>query len=455
MPEDFHRTFALILCRTAFHNCDDTSRRKEFLVSVGVVRKLAWQAAIPFAMAADEFRDDTDDSPTMLLVRLHRHLWLFPDLYFDRYHQHFTVMHNSGMPFNVGHPQRFVGAQLHNAFPAGDKPSPKVKLPPVFLDHPTKFPFDSCVREYRDWTTDCEERSSPDEHFVWLSNEFTPFQTDQGTAYVPPDFTLGLSDIGDWLKQTGEVPWVLDPAKHPRPAIQSHHKSAGPSSGDEVQKRRKKKKHRRPKRQELKVTTRGKGDNIPVWTHTGLNSSSSSESQTEGDSGIGSSDQKPPGGAGSITRCDHTPRYSPETIRKLDGGDLEDARLSDHVENNDRDQEMVSRDEGAKEVMGTNPVWPTGPTATVTGPDVNLVVAPEAPEGLEDPLLADPADAGDEKACPDAFQLIMQGFHAATRTLSDHYQLACKEVQSIVWKSMKKSTAMDRTFVWGASAAIC
>ena len=51
---------------------------------------------------------------------------------------------------------------------------------------------------------------------------------------------------------------------------------------------------------------------------------------------------------------------------------------------------MVSGDEGAKEVMGTNPVWPTGPAATVTGPAVNLVVAPEAPEGLEAPLLADP-----------------------------------------------------------------
>ena len=173
------------------------------------------------------------------------------DLYFDRYHQHFMVMHDSGMPFNVGHPQRFVGALLHNAFPAGDNPSPKAKLPLAFLDHPTKFPIDSCIQEYRDWTTDCEDWSSPDEHFVWLSNEFTPFQTNPGTPYVPPDFTLGLPAVGDWLKWTGEVPWVLDPAKHPRPAVQSHHKSASPSSGDKRWKRRKKKKHCWPKKQEL------------------------------------------------------------------------------------------------------------------------------------------------------------------------------------------------------------
>ena len=113
---------------------------------------------------------------------------------------------------------------------------------------------------------------------------------------------------------------------------------------------------------------------------------------------------------------------------------------------------MVSGDEGVEEVTGANPVWPTGPAAAVTGLDVNLAVALEAPEGSEVPLLADPADTDDEKACQDTFQLIMQGFHAATCTLSDSYQQACKEVQSIVQKSMKKSTAMDHMFVWGASA---
>ena len=90
---------------------------------------------------------------------------------------------------------------------------------------------------------------------------------------------------------------------------------------------------------------------------------------------------------------------------------------------------MVSGDDGAEEATGTNPVWPTRPAATVMGLAVNLTVAleaPEGPEGLGAPLLADPADTDDEKACWDAFQLIMQGFHTATHTLSDKYQEACK-----------------------------
>ena len=156
-PDDFHRTFALVLCRTIFHDCEDASQRAEYVVSVVVVRKSARFAAIPFASAADEFHQDSNDSPTLILVWLHWCLRLFLDVYFDQYNQHFTVMHDSGKPFNVGHPQRFVGALLHNAFPVEDKPSPKAKLPPAFLDHPTKFPIDSCIRDYQDWTTGCDD----------------------------------------------------------------------------------------------------------------------------------------------------------------------------------------------------------------------------------------------------------------------------------------------------------
>ena len=48
----------------------------------------------------------------------------------------------------------------------------------------------------------------------------------------------------------------------------------------------------------------------------------------------------------------------------------------------------------------------------------------------------------------------MQGFYTATRTLLDSYQDACQEVQTIVQRASQRSTAIDHTFVWGASAAI-
>ena len=58
-------------------------------------------------------------------------------------------------------------------------------------------------------------------------------------------------------------------------------------------KKKKKKKHHRYKKlekPELKVTNRGEGADTPVWTHAGSakDSSSSSDSQSNGDSGLGS-----------------------------------------------------------------------------------------------------------------------------------------------------------------------
>ena len=165
------------------------------------------------------------------------------------------------------------------------------------------------------------------------------------------------------------------------------------------------------------------------------------------DSGFGSY-WKQRDNARSTTRHYHTPWYSLDAIKRLEGGGLEDAPLSDCGGNSDEDQEMASADDGAEEATGTNPIRPSRQESAVTGPAVNLAGVPEAP------LMANLADTDDEKAHRDAFHLIMQGFHTMTRTLSDEYQQACMEVQSIVQKSLRKSTAIDRTFVWGASATI-
>ena len=108
---------------------------------------------------------------------------------------------------------------------------------------------------------------------------------------------------------------------------------------------------------------------------------------------------------------------------------------------------MVSGDDRGEEVAGTNPTQPT--MGTVVGLDAALIVAPEATDPPEIPLLGNPADTDDEKARRDAFQLLMQGFHTATHTLSDSYQDACREVQTIVQRALQRSTAIDRTFVWG------
>ena len=137
-----------------------------------------------------------------------------------------------------------------------------------------------------------DERATPKEHFVWLSKDYTPYDNNQGSPFIPPDFTLGLPPVKDWPHRAREPSWVLDPKGCPKPVCNTLVDST--SSMDEGKKRKKKKKkHCHSKKTgnpEVKVTTQGEGADTPVWAPAGStkDSSSSSDSQSEGDSGLGS-----------------------------------------------------------------------------------------------------------------------------------------------------------------------
>ena len=134
-PGDFHQTFTLAICRSHYSDCKDKSCKDEYVVSVAVIWKLASFAGIPFSLVADWLSDPNEKESTLLIVCLHCQSKLFPDIYYDRYFSHFTVMHVSGEHYNVGHPQKYMGGLLHNAHEAREEShSPKAKLPPAFVD---------------------------------------------------------------------------------------------------------------------------------------------------------------------------------------------------------------------------------------------------------------------------------------------------------------------------------
>ena len=395
-----------------------------------------------------ELWDDT--TPTLVLVWLHQKSLLLPDIYYDRCGTHFTLMHNTGEGYNVGHPQKFLRALLQNAATSGKDPSPKAKLPLVYLDLPaTSLLIDSCTRKYRDWMEAClapkgDERAAPEEHFVWLSKDYTPYDTDLGSPFVPPDFTLGLPPVKDWPRQVREPPWVLDPEGRPK---SSRNVPVDSTSSMDEGKKKKKKKHRRSKKTEnpeLKVTTRGEGADTPVWTHGGptKDSSSTSDYQSEGDSGLGSNpsiiphqdtDTEPWRGASPCPSPDHTQQPA------------DDNPLSDQGEG-DGDQEMPDAPKQQGKQQGVNN--PADPKLT---PD-------ETQEGV--PLGDNQVETGDGKEPEEPkeprepYQIVLQGFWTISQTLSVAYGAASSKIQTVVQKSLAKATAEDRTFVWGASGAI-
>ena len=146
--------------------------------------------------------------------------------------------------------------------------------------------------------------------------------------------------------------------------------STGASSTDEGKKKKKKKKHRRAKKSkkpEVKVTTRGKGADTPVWTHARpvKDSSSSSDSPSEGDSGLGSGPSiQPRLGTDTEPRRGVALRLSPHATREP----IEDNPLSDRGEGNgDQDMPDANKPQGDRDPAGSGATPVPAPDETQEG----------------------------------------------------------------------------------------
>ena len=134
-------------------------------------------------------------------------------------------------------------------------------------------------------------------------------------------------------------------------------------------------------------------------------------------------------------------RLSPDATREP----VEDDPLSDRDEG-DGNQDMPD----ANEQQGDRDPAGSGPTP--------VLVPDETQEGAQ--LGDDQMEAGDDeepqepKEPLEPYQIVLQGFQTVSQTLSVAYGAASAEIQIIVRKSLAKTTAEDRTFVWGASGAI-
>ena len=101
---------------------------------------------------------------------------------------------------------------------------------------------------------------------------------------------------------------------------------------------------------------------------------------------------------------------------------------------------------------------PQGDCDPVGSGPVPMLIPDEAPEGVQ--VGDDQAEASDyeqpqEPEEPlEPYQIVLQGFQTVSQTLSAVYRAASAEIQIIVWKSLAKTTAEDRTLVWGTSVAI-
>ena len=121
----------------------------------------------------------------------------------------------------------------------------------------------------------------------------------------------------------------------------------------------------------------------------------------------------------------------------------DDDPLSDHGKG-DRDQEMpdANKTQGVDDPADPRPAPSEVTVGAQLGDDQVEAGDGEEPQEPEEPPL-------------EPYEIILQGFRTISQTLSVAYGATSSEIQTIIRKSLAKTTAEDQTFVWEASRAIC
>ena len=87
------------------------------------------------------------------------------------------------------------------------------------------------------------------------------------------------------------------------------------------------------------------------------------------------------------------------------------------------------------------------PEQTPDQPEEN----PDEIPGEGDPQV--PQDPQDDS--PQPHRQVLQGFRTVAQTFSAAYGVASSDIQQVIRRSLRESTNDDRTFIYGASNAIC
>ena len=247
---------------------------------------------------------------------------------------------------------------------------------------------------------------------------------------------LGLPPVDRWPPQGGPIPWILDPAEHPRPDDPIMSQTLG-ATGTKNRKRPKKK-----KKKELQVTQKGVGSDEPQLVSFSGSSETEASDTTAGDSGVNLVSPVPSRTGTKKARLDNpapsshtsrTPPLSPDARQELDAeaqegndslmdddnplsgasdhplsdADAEGGHVSSTIESSDenddggdgKDDPMDTETAPQPAVAVTqNPVAPSTSSDLATGatttPNPSTGTAPGAPTG-------NPGGASDASTPPD------------------------------------------------------
>ena len=210
-PQNFFPNMAMVMCKGAFHDAQDSKLQTTVGHFISIARVLDCVQLLPFEQLWEAFNSYTNAATTIGLIWLHRGNALFPDVYFQFYGEHFTIMGLREPTIQFGMADEFVGGYLVHRHVTASGRKAHAMLPVGYMRGAMR-PMPSPTYPYRPCGTGVPGEQPPI-HVVYMAalGMFLP---------SPQRFCIGEAPAIQWSFDGVAVPWILPKGyRNPKGAV--------------------------------------------------------------------------------------------------------------------------------------------------------------------------------------------------------------------------------------------
>ena len=204
---NFIPNMAVVVCKGVFHDAQDPQLQNKVGHFMTIARVPDCVELLPFDQLREAFNSYNEAATAVGLVQLHRSNMVFPDVYFQFYSEHFTIMGLLDPEIWFGTADEFVGGYLVHRHIASSGQKAHTMLPPSYMQGAT-CPRPSPMYTYRPGGTGTPGQHPPI-HVIFMA----------ATGKVVPSpsrFCLVEAPAKEWSFNDAPVPWIL-PASYLNP----------------------------------------------------------------------------------------------------------------------------------------------------------------------------------------------------------------------------------------------
>ena len=199
-PKHFRPNLAMVLCKGVFDDATDPGLMGKVCHYMTIAQVPDCIELLPFNQVREAFNWYDEATTGVGLVRLHQSNEIFPDIYFQYYGEHFTIMGLSDPEIRFGMANEFVGGYLVCRHLAASGQRAHAMLPPGYVLGAT-CPSPSPTYLYCPGGTGFPAQHPPI-HAIFLAP--------RGKFIASPGrFCIGEAPATEWPFDDAPVPWIL------------------------------------------------------------------------------------------------------------------------------------------------------------------------------------------------------------------------------------------------------